>query len=101
VYQEPKGLFVLEAWASGLPVVQPDHGAFPELLAGVEGGRLVRPGDVSHLVEVLRELLLDGAARRALGANGQAVVRRSFAAEHAAQSTLDVYAKILANKRRG
>jgi glycosyltransferase involved in cell wall biosynthesis len=30
-YQEPKGLFVLESVAAGVPYVQPAHGAFPEL----------------------------------------------------------------------
>ncbi len=95
VYHEPKGLFVLEAWASGLPVIQPDHGAFPELLAGAAAGRLVRPGDVGHLTEVLCELLLDGTARHALGANGKLAVRRSFSAESAALRTLDVYSQIL------
>src|SRR5262249_9553575 len=39
-YQEPKGLFVLEALAAGVPVIQPDHGAFPEVLAETEGGLL-------------------------------------------------------------
>ncbi len=100
-YQEPKGLFVLEAWASGLPVVQPDHGAFPELLAGADAGRLVPPGDVGHLAAALAELLLNGELRRALGANGQALVRRLFSAEHAAHSTLDVYGKVLDGAERG
>ena len=31
-YHEPKGLYLLEAMASGVPVVQPNHGAFPEML---------------------------------------------------------------------
>ena len=75
VYQDPKGLFVLEAWASGLPVVQPAHGAFPELFSGVAGGRLVRPGDVGHLTDALAELLSDGDLRLA-GRNGQQAVRR-------------------------
>ncbi len=39
-YHEPKGIFVLEAWAAGLPVVQPAHGAFPEMLAATGGGRV-------------------------------------------------------------
>ncbi|MGE3316706.1 MAG: glycosyltransferase family 4 protein, partial [Planctomycetaceae bacterium] len=30
VYREPKGIYVLEALANGVPVVQPRHGAFPE-----------------------------------------------------------------------
>src|SRR6185503_20548890 len=44
-YKEPKGLFVLEAMAAGIPVVQPDHGAFPEVLAATGGGLLHRPED--------------------------------------------------------
>ena len=31
-YQEPKGLFLMEAMASGVPVVQPRRGAFPEII---------------------------------------------------------------------
>ena len=42
-YLEPKGLFVLEALASGTPVVQPRHGAFPELVERTGGGILVDP----------------------------------------------------------
>ncbi len=44
-YHEPKGIFVLEAWAAGLPVVQPAHGAFPEMLTATGGGLLVKPND--------------------------------------------------------
>lgn len=34
-YKEPKGLFLLEAIAAGIPYLQPDHGAFPEIHARV------------------------------------------------------------------
>jgi glycosyltransferase involved in cell wall biosynthesis len=40
-YREPKGLYVLEAWANGVPVVQPRHGTFPELIEPTGGGILV------------------------------------------------------------
>src|SRR5262249_61905624 len=36
-YREPKGLYVLEALANEVPVVQPRHGAFPELIAATGG----------------------------------------------------------------
>ncbi|MEM9589321.1 MAG: glycosyltransferase family 4 protein, partial [Planctomycetota bacterium] len=46
-YEDPKGLFVLEANSSGVPVVMPDHGAFGELVRSTGGGVLYPPGDES------------------------------------------------------
>jgi glycosyltransferase involved in cell wall biosynthesis len=57
IYRDPKGLFALEAMAAGVPVVLPDHGAFPELLADTQGGLLHRPEDPTHLAERMHELL--------------------------------------------
>ena len=44
-----KGLYLLEAMASGVPVVQPRHGAFPEIVEATGGGVLFAPGDVADL----------------------------------------------------
>ncbi len=44
-YQEPKGLFVLESLAAGVPVVQPNHGAFPENDRTPGGGQLFEAGN--------------------------------------------------------
>ncbi|MEX0711627.1 MAG: glycosyltransferase family 4 protein [Pirellulales bacterium] len=93
VYREPKGIFVLEALASGVPVVQPAHGAFPELLAATGGGRLVRPGDPAHLAESLHELLTDDARRAELALRGRQRVHADFGAEKMALATLEVYRK--------
>lgn len=73
-YREPKGLFVLEALAAGVPYVQPAHGAFPELLADVGGGLLVPPEDPAALAATLHELLLDRDRRLALAEQGRAAV---------------------------
>ncbi len=75
-YREPKGLPVLEGWACGVPCVQPAHGAFPELLAGVPAGELFEPGDAEALATRIENLYDDPARRRALGAVGHAGVRR-------------------------
>ena len=48
-YGESFGLYVLEACAMGVPVVQPDHGAFREVLEELEGGLLCKPDDASDL----------------------------------------------------
>ncbi len=73
-YREPKGLFVLEALAAGVPVVQPEHGAFPEVLAELGGGLLHRSEDPEHLAERLRELLQDAPLRNRLGKTGRTAV---------------------------
>lgn len=70
-YREPKGLFVLEALAAGVPVVQPDHGSFPEMLAELEGGLLHRPEDPQHLAERLHSLLTDEQERGRLASRGR------------------------------
>src|SRR5207253_10441169 len=57
VYKEPKGLYVLEAWANGVPVVQPRHGSFPELIDATGGGLLVNPEDPEDLARGLWQLM--------------------------------------------
>ena len=55
---------LLEAMARGVPVVQPAHGSFPELLGLTGGGVLVPPGDASALAYGIAELLRDEPRRR-------------------------------------
>ena len=91
VYVEPKGLFLLEAMASGVPVVQPRHGAFPEMLAKTSGGVLVEPGDPQSLAEGLYGLWQDPALRAELGQNGVDGVRRHYSVARSADRMLEVY----------
>ncbi len=95
IYREPKGLYVLEALAAGVPVVQPEHGAFPELVQSTGGGRLVRPNDPGALADVLAELLTDAALRQELGQRGQQAIYEHFNAEAMARSTMEVYQRFL------
>src|SRR5580704_1929504 len=50
-YDEPKGVFLLESMACGVPVVQPRRGAFTEVVEKTGGGLLVRADDVEGLAE--------------------------------------------------
>jgi glycosyltransferase involved in cell wall biosynthesis len=96
VYEEPKGLFVLESLAAGVPVVQPRHGAFPELLSRTGGGVLVDPGSTTALAAALAGLLSDPDRRKALGDAGRETVHESFNAERMGAETLEVLARIAA-----
>lgn len=94
-YRDPKGLFVLEALAAGVPVVQPAHGAFPELLETLGGGRLVPPNDPTRLADALQELLRDEPRRRQLGRQGAQAVHARFHAQAMAQATWDACQRFL------
>lgn len=88
-YQEPKGLFVLEAMAAGVPVVLPEHGAFPEVVAETSGGLLHRPEDPVHLAQRLHELLTDAELRRRLAQAAWQAVRSRRSALVMARATAD------------
>lgn len=90
-YRDPKGLFVLEALAAGVPVVQPDHGAFPEMLEATGGGLLAKAGDPVALADRLYEILTDPARRARLASAGQAAVHQRLNAQQMAEATLQAY----------
>lgn len=97
-YQEPKGLFVLEALAAGVPVVVPSHGAFPELIEATGGGRLVTPNNCSALADELEILLLNEFDCRRLGHAGASVVHQQFNSEVMAQTTLETLAEFFRSR---
>jgi len=90
-YPESKGIYVLEAMARGVPVVQPAHGSFPELIALTGGGVLTPPGDAQALAAALAGLLGDRDRRQELGRKGRAAVESNFTDERMAERMLKVY----------
>ena len=92
---EPKGLYVLEALASGVPVVEPDHDSFRELLGQSGGGVFFKSGDQLSLVDTLQDLLQDPERRQKLARQGHRRVHRDFTAMRMAEETLNVYHKIM------
>jgi glycosyltransferase involved in cell wall biosynthesis len=84
-YGEAFGLYVVEALASGVPVVQPDHGAFPELVTVTGGGLLCRPDDVASLADQLEVVLKDESLRDQLVNRGRAAARNEFTAARMAE----------------
>lgn len=95
LYREPKGLPVLEALMSGVPVVQPRHGAFPEWIEHTGGGILVDPESPPALAAGLRSLVQDPALRKRLGEQGQKAAREQFNHQVMAEETLGVYRRVL------
>lgn len=77
-YGEAFGLYVVEAMACGIPVVQPDSGAFPELIQATGGGVLCKPDDPSALAEAIETLLLDESKRQQISLSALRQARTGF-----------------------
>ena len=90
-YDEPKGMFVLEAMATGVPVVEPRRGAFTEIVERTGGGLLVGADDPDALAEGLLTLWRDPALAARLGEAAWAGVRQHHAIEMSARQTIHAY----------
>ncbi len=93
-YREPKGIYVLEAMANGVPVVQPRHGAFPELIESSGGGLLVEPDDSEALARGLEELLVDRTRRDNLAQAAHRHVHQRYGTNSLVEDTLQIFESV-------
>lgn len=91
LYGEAFGLYLIEALAAGVPVVQPRHAAFPELVATTGGGVLCEPGEAKSLADKIEQLMLNPNQAEALAQAGQNAVRERFTTAAMAQATLHAF----------
>lgn len=98
-YDEPKGMFLLEAMASGVPVLQPRRGAFTEVVEKTGGGLLVTPDDIDSLADGLNALWSDRRRARALGQQAFEGVRAHYSIQQSAARLIEVYQATLGERR--
>jgi glycosyltransferase involved in cell wall biosynthesis len=94
-YNEPKGIFLLEAMACGVPVVQPRRGGFTEIVEKTGGGLLVEPDDPESLAQGILRIYSDPALAEKLGASGAQKVREHYSVARMADRALEVYESVL------
>ncbi|MDF7824487.1 glycosyltransferase family 4 protein [Pontiellaceae bacterium B12227] len=87
---EAFGSYMIESMAAGVPVVQPNAGAFPELIIETGGGVIY-----DDLVQSLKRLLLNPEQARKLGAQGRASVEERFSVEAMAEKMISIYRETL------
>jgi len=85
---------VLEAMASGLPVVATPVGGIPELLAEGRTGRLVPVKDPLSLASAVDDLLAEPAAAREMGLRGRRFVLRHFDGRANARIALEIFRRV-------
>ena len=93
-YDEPKGLFLLEAMACGVPVVQPRRGAFTEIVENTGGGLLVEPDNVESLAEGIARVAKDKDLAKKLSDSGYEKVRAQYSVANMADKALEVYGSL-------
>ena len=89
------GLYVLEALASGVPVVEPAIGVFPELLDITGGGVLYQDNAADGLAAAIQPFLLDPIYAHRLGQKGRAAIHEKFRIDHTAEKMIKIFERIV------
>lgn len=93
---EGLGIVILEAGASGLPVIASNIDGIKELISDNQDGLLFPGGDETKLAEKIKFLLEQPAERKRLGENLRQKVNANFSAKKMAAEYEQLYLKILA-----
>jgi glycosyltransferase involved in cell wall biosynthesis len=86
---------ILEAAASGLPIISTDVNDIPYLVKHGTNGFLVHPGDSDTLGRHINSLLNDENMRQAMGAASRKIAEESFSYNRMALQTLELYKKVI------
>ncbi|MFX0196562.1 MAG: glycosyltransferase family 4 protein [Candidatus Hodarchaeota archaeon] len=90
---------ILEAMASGLPVIASNVGGIPEAIEEGENGYLVRAGDELSLADMLAKMIDEGREKRyIMGLKNKKKVLKLFSGKKMADEYLEIYKKCLDGK---
>jgi glycosyltransferase involved in cell wall biosynthesis len=91
---------VMEAMATGLPVVTTDVGAVREVVAEGITGFVVRPADPQAIADAILRLIRDPSLRKSLGESGRERVLSRFSIDACAKAHLEAFGRAIAHHRR-
>jgi len=93
-------LAILESFACGTPVIGSDIGAIPGLIKDNWNGLLFEPGNAPQLAEKIEFMFENPSEAQAMGRKGRAQVEATNAPEDHYQQTLDIYRRLLNDRRK-
>jgi glycosyltransferase involved in cell wall biosynthesis len=91
---EAFGIYIAEAMASGIPVVQPALGAFPEIIGQTGGGIIYEENTPETLAAALKELLNDPSGLRKLSEEAVAGANKYLDIHKLAKELIEVYEQV-------
>ncbi len=91
--REQFGRVLVEAMASGVPVIGSTSGAIPEVIA--DAGLVVPEGDAQALANAMRRMLSDSALRSRLKRAGRERAVENFSWERVAERTYELFSEVL------
>ncbi len=94
---EAFGIYLLEAMASGIPVVQPALGAFPEIVNLSEGGVLYEPNTPEALSNALKQVLSEPEKLDELAIKGRKGVEEHFHVNLQVEKMVTIYEEAISN----
>lgn len=96
---EAFGLYQIESLASGVPLVQPAIGAFPEIIGISGGGVTYSPNTATALAAKLTGILASPSLIEQMSRRGIESVTRNFNCSRITREMVNLYQQILENKR--
>jgi len=91
---EAFGLYQIEALASGVPLVQPDLGAFPEIIRASGGGVIYSPNIAEALADKMKDVLSDPSKLLEMSISGRRSVEEKFNCRKLTQNMINIYHQI-------
>lgn len=88
---EAFGVFLLESMASGIPVIQPESGAYPEIIAATGGGACFAEITVEGLTDILTSVLNDARRLDRMSEDGYTNVVQKYSIESTSEILLEIY----------
>ncbi len=92
---EALGLYQIEAMASGTPIVQPDLGAFPEIINATGGGMIYHPNNAENLSKALNDLLSDKEKLERMATEGRKAIENKFDINSLVNKMISIYQKAI------